>query len=287
MRALFLTLILSAPWAVILPAPWAFILPASSAEAAQSDRTADFFPVGKTTGTPLFVQSYHFDESPDGVIKSISDIKDETGKVLMTEVATFKGDRILSQNIEQLQIDEAYELVVKEQTVTFKTFKIKGGKHVSNGEDKTEKYTDAFVTGPVWQAYIQKHWDKIMAGKKVPMDFGIFELEKSVAFNLYKQSDSGETKKIRMKIANSIYSFFVDPIDMEFDKNKILIRYIGRTPLRTMVNGKLKPFDGEILYHDKGDWLPLVIPTGASPLNNPVTNTRFGQNMLRLGGILL
>ena len=48
-----------------------------------------------------------------------SEIKDKDGKVVMTEKADLKDGKILHQFVEQLQINEAYELKVDGKKATF------------------------------------------------------------------------------------------------------------------------------------------------------------------------
>jgi hypothetical protein len=45
-----------------------------------------------------------------------------------------------------------------------------------------------------------------------------------------------------ISLVASDFDLFLDPKEIRY------VKFIGRTPLKTKVDGKLKPFDGEILY---------------------------------------
>ena len=221
----------------------------SAAGAEPLLRHGRIYELGKASGDPLYTQDVKFEEVGEGQTKSASTIKDAKGDVLMTEIAVYKGDRIVSQKIDQFQTKEAYELELKGDEVIFHTFKIVDGEHQAFGKDKIEKMTPDFLTGPVAEPFLKNHWSEIMEGKKLKVSFGVFEIAKSVNFEFKKIKADEKTVVVQMKPANFFLSMFVDALELEFDaKEKVLKGFRGRSPLKKIINDKLKNFDAEIQY---------------------------------------
>ena len=212
-------------------------------------RHGRIFELGKTGEDPFYTQDVKFEEIGEGQTKSSSSIKDAKGDVLMTEVAVYKGDRIVSQKIDQFQTKEAYELEIKGDDVIFHTFKIVDGERQPLGKDKSEKMTADFLTGPVAEPFLKNHWSEMMEGKKLKVRFGVFEIAKSVNFEFKKIKSDDKSVVVQMKPSNFFLSMFVDPLELEFDaKEKRLIKFRGRSPLKKISHDKLKNFDAEIFY---------------------------------------
>jgi hypothetical protein len=212
-------------------------------------RTARFFPIGKTSGEPLFTQETKVDTSPLGQTTWSSEIKDAKGILVMTEKATVQNDRTTHQYVEQLQIGEAYELNVEGDQATFRTFKIKDGKTGPAESTKPVTIKDNFVTSPATEFYLQKRWSDILAGAIVPVEFGIFELSRTIGFEFKKLSETEDRVELRMKPSNFFVSMVASPMIMEFDKKaKKMVHFKGRTPVREMIGGKWKAIDAEIIY---------------------------------------
>jgi hypothetical protein len=211
--------------------------------------TARIFDIGKTSGSARFNQETHIETKIDGEVTWSSEIKDDKGTVVMTEKATIKNDRTIYQYIEQLQINEAYELQTADSKATFSTFKIENGKKGSVTETKTVSIGSDFLTGPSTGFYLKSHWDELISGKTLMVEFGIFELSRTIGFKFQKMRETDTSVELQMKPSNFFISFVAEPILMEFDKkDKRLVRFKGRTPLRERVHGKWKPLDAEILY---------------------------------------
>lgn len=231
------------------------ILFAIGAEAAVVNREGRYFELGKVRGEPIYVQSIRLEDLADGSLKSDSVIKDRDGKIWLTETAISKGDRLLSHKIDQLQINEGYELEVKDGKVRFRTFKLAGEQRTEVGSGKSEDYTSAFITGPVAAAFLKNHWPALEKGEAVSADFGIFELEKSISFKFSKETLKGDEAKnlgVQMKLSNFLFSMFVSAIHFQLEPETFqLIRYRGRTPVRVKDGEKWAPLDAEIIYVTK------------------------------------
>lgn len=209
------------------------------------------YPIGSAgKGEPLYVQRTEV-ELDGNNFKMKATIKDPEQKVVMTETAVFKDGQLTEQDVEQLQINERYELRVKEGRVTFRTFKKNASGEEKLAEEKSEKSTSDFLTGPGFTPFLRAQQKPLADGKTVSAQFGVFELARSVRFEFKRigRAPAGENFKIRMEPASFWLSMLVSPIDMEVDpKTMMIVHYLGRTPLRTKVNKDWKPLDAEIIY---------------------------------------
>lgn len=93
-----------------------------------------------------------------------------------------------------------------------------------------------------FDAYIQLHWDKLLAGKKLKFDFAMPTRLSTIALEVHKinASDSPvynqeygrEWIYFQIAPAKKIISFFADPIHLAYDPNgKYLMRFHGRSNL--------------------------------------------------------
>ncbi len=213
------------------------------------DRIGEIYAKGKITGEPLFIQSIHIDDAGDGKRIATSFIKNRDGEVVLREDAVIIGTRIVSQTLDQLQIGERWELEVKDDKVYFRTYKVTDGvKHLTSPET-SEKIADNFITGPAAEAFLGKALPELNDGKTVDALFGVFEVGRSIEFKFRKLASDDEKISIRMKPASFFVSLMVSPIEMQFSqKEKMLVHYSGRTPVRIKENGKWKVLEADILY---------------------------------------
>ncbi len=213
-------------------------------------RTAKLYEIGKTSGEPLYVQKINIETTGTRRVQT-STIEDSAGKVQMTEKAVLVDGRVVSQNIDHLQINESYELEVRDKGAVFRTFKMVDGKRGEMTEEKVRKLPETFVTGPGTEPFLRKFSSVITDNKTLKTQFGVFEMGDFVGmkFKKTKLSEDGKTLSVEMSPSNVVINMFFDPIQLELDPESYqLRRYIGRTPLRKMVDGKSKPWDAEIIY---------------------------------------
>jgi hypothetical protein len=209
---------------------------------------AKIYAVGETSGKPLFVQELKIEAQAGGKTKSVSSIQDDKGETVMTEEAVLNGTETVSQTVEQRQIGEAYELKRVAGKLVFSTYKLEKGQRILSSE-KSETPEENFITGPVTIPFLAKHWAELDSGKTVSAKFGVFELERSVAFEFSRSGSSESALDIVMRPASFLVKMLVAPIYFSLDrKTKLLLRYKGRTPVKRKVFGNWKPFDAEILY---------------------------------------
>ena len=213
-------------------------------------RVGLFYEVGKKSEKYLFKQETKVIITDDSNRTTDSTIWDQDGKVLMRETATIKDGVVIAQVMEQLQINEKYVLNVKDGKVQFETY--------SNGKLKDSnsvKLSNNFYTGPSLEVFLKKNLDKLKSQEKVKFDFGIFEFQKAISFNIKQTEkifkDRPELIPLKMELS-SLLSIFVDPLLIEIDPDTArLTRYRGRTPVRILKKEKLEPFDGDIYYELK------------------------------------
>lgn len=225
------------------------------AQAESQVRVGYFYEIGKKTEKYLFKQETKVKMTDDLNRQTESTIWDAEGKVLMRETATIKDGVVISQVMEQLQIEEKYVLSVKDGQVTFETYSTKDSQKPKLTESSTEKIGAQFFTGPSLEVFLKKNLDQLKSQKKVKFDFGIFEFQKAISFEVKQTAkifkDVPELLPLKMQLS-SLLSVFVDPLLLEIDpQTAMLRRYRGRTPVRILEKGKLKPFDGDIYYELK------------------------------------
>jgi hypothetical protein len=213
-------------------------------------RTALFYNIGHTDGSPRFTQTIDSSTDSSGNTSWDSKIVDSSGAVLMTEVASLHGSKVLHQYVEQLQINESYELNVEGQEAVFKTFKLVDGKRGEVTAESKAKVNGDFIMGPSLSAFIQEKWTALMAEKDFQMDFGVLEMRRFVNFRFHSKNSDNQELEVQMKPANFFIAMLVDPIIIHVRlEDKKVIRLKGRTPLREKVDGKWKSIDAEIIYH--------------------------------------
>lgn len=229
----------------------ALLIIVAGAYAHAEIQTARIFEIGKTAGPAPFVQTTKI-ETKGNVMTWESEIADDQKVVVMTESARIVDGRIVSQAVEQRQIGERYELSVQDGKARFQSFEWKNGVRGQSLDENEVQTGAAFVTGPMMQNYLRQNWETLKKGETVKVDFGVFELAKSVGFQFRREPANENVLRLIMKPANFIVSMLVDPMTVEFDSETQKIkRFTGRTPIRQMKGGKLKAMDAEILYDHK------------------------------------
>jgi hypothetical protein len=224
-----------------------------STNAFSDIRISKIYAIGKTDSPPLFTQKTQTEERPSGITHESAEIMDPNGKVILTEESDYRGVQLIHQLVKKFLSQEAYEVSVDTKKVIFRSFYIQGDKLVPADPDKSEDLEDNFITGPVLEPFLQKHWDAILEGDTVHVRLGVMELSESVGFKFWDYDHttiSGQPLiDIRLKASSIFIAMAVHPIDLFFDPiKKRLLRYKGRTPLKVLSNGKWVPLDAEIIY---------------------------------------
>jgi len=210
--------------------------------------TGRIYPMGKAGGEPLYTQTTEVKRGPDGRENQSSKIVDAKGTVVMTEQTVYQGTTLISQNIEQLQTKEAWELKVDGKKLTVRTFELKDGARKEVEKD-TETISGSLISGPVARNFLREHWEKLMNGDTVKTRFVVMEIGGTVGFEFKKKAQTEREVTIEMRPSSFFVDMIVDPIEMVYDSvEKRMIRYRGRTPLKTLNGKKWDPVDSEIHY---------------------------------------
>ncbi|QLY26420.1 hypothetical protein [Bdellovibrio sp. KM01] len=232
-----------------------FIFPALVWAKSQT-RISKIYELGKMNQDPLFIQTTEIQQQDSESFTSKAKIEDTKGQVVMTETVVVRNGALVSQSVQQLQSKEAWDLNVQGNKASFDTYKIAdGGGKLKVGSGKTQE-VDTFINGPLIEHFISRNWEKLMAAEIVHTAFSVLELERTVDFQFEKIKESERDKKkvlvLKMKPRNFFISVLVDPMILEFDvSTKQLVYFKGRTPLKVLKSGVLKPFDAEISYETR------------------------------------
>lgn len=212
---------------------------------------------GRAEATPSFTQKLRIEVL--GTLETrISTIEDKDGNVVMTETAILRDGHMSEHTVEQLQIEERFELRVKDDKVTFKTSKIlaptsSGKREIKLISETSQDLPTVFLTGPGTEAFIKQESETIMKGESVRASFGVFEVERTVDFVFVKdlKSSTAEVLALKMSPKSLWLSLLVDTIELRFDpKSFQLLSFQGRMPLRKKVGKDWKPLDAVVFYEN-------------------------------------
>ena len=220
---------------------------------AIQNRVGLFYKIGEKGDKYLYKQETKVEITDDMNRKTDSKIVDPDGKILMRETATIENGMVIDQTMEQLQINEKYVLQVRDNKAHFQTFDIKDPANPKLKDENTVKIDANFFTGPSLEVFIKKNLAGFKAKKEQDVDFGIFELQKPISFDVNQTkkifSDNKDFLPLKMEVSSTLLSFFADPLLLEVDPDTAMLRrYRGRTPVRYLKGKKLEPFDGDIYY---------------------------------------
>ena len=218
------------------------------------ETVGDFYPVGKVGGTPLYTQKSKIETDDKGVSKLTSTIYGADQKVLMTEVATYAGTKVLAQTIEQRQKNEVYELKFADKNLKIERFSVnEKGERKLLKEGGEKNMSENLLTGPVSANFVKANWDDLAHKKTIEAKFAVMEIVDTVHFSFRLISLDDKAMVVEMKPSG----FFIrmaaglaglDPIQMTLDvKTKRIIRYRGRTPL---ISASKDPVNSEIVYRE-------------------------------------
>jgi hypothetical protein len=216
-------------------------------------RDAKVYELGHRDGPVLFYQRIELSKTPEGKQKRVTTISDLQHKVAVLEVGEYSGDQLIRQHVKNFQTGESYEVLVSADKVTFQAYVLKGLDEKPKGPPKTMEHEPTFITGPVFEPFLANHLEELQSGETVKVRLGVSEIQDTVGFKFWKpdkeQPLSGSSILIRMKPTSFIIALAIDPFDLYFDpKTKRITRYVGRTPLVAIKNGKQVPFFGDLVY---------------------------------------
>ncbi len=117
------------------------------------------------------------------------------------------------------------------------------------GETQTKEfpYSSNFVTGSLAFFYMQQHWQELNHKGRLPLRFGVLDLQKVIDFEAIVSSHSQEQVKVLLQPESFIIKMFVNPIEVLFSKDgKKILSISGRTLPVIEMDGKIQPVEAEI-----------------------------------------
>lgn len=174
---------------------------------------------------------------------------------LLKESVTVKDGELIEHVMEQLQINEVWELRVVENKLHYQIFKIVQGQKIPDDKEIVIVKPQNFINGPMIDLFVQKNWTELSTGQTLNLEFSVLEVSKPISFTLRKKGDGLRDQKktlvLEMKPVSFVIRYLMDPIVMEFQlETKKLVYFKGRTPAKIKDGSKFKPFDAEILYSE-------------------------------------
>jgi steroid 5-alpha reductase family enzyme len=240
--------------------------PKASAD-GRPDRVAKIYAIGKTNEAPLYTQITHYEDRENGVTFQETKIIDSSGKLVVNETATYKGQMLILQKMDQYQTQKHMEAEIKNDRVIFRSADMPYKEGDRMHEDSVG-YFDDFITGPTSEAFIGARWSDLIAGKVLHCRFGVLEIKDTLAFEFKMTGkaklDEKDTVVISMYPSNVILKMMVDPITIYLDATtKKYLKFVGRTPLKYYVKGDQLSLDGELIYDQA---TPFSVPSAAPKL---------------------
>lgn len=176
---------------------------------------------------------------------------DADGKLAAVETVEFVKDgefeRVRKYHMSQKQLGAEGKVEIKDGKVLFT--------YERDGKTKTddEKLTDNFVVGPSITAYLQRNWEQIARGGRVPVRMAVPDRAETVGFEFFR--DRTETvggQKVyvlKMKPSSFLIAALVKPLFFHYtaDGSK-LIEVHGRTQVKQRSEDKWKDLDAVTVY---------------------------------------
>jgi hypothetical protein len=198
-----------------------------------------------STGENLFKIEANIKPGKDGHIFFESLYLDNNKQEVMTEEAYFYQMRLQRYVVRQNQLNEDYELKVKNNKLQFSIRK--------NGIVKTKEtdLPDNLVIGPSFVPFFQQHWKEIMSEKKVPVRLAVLDYMDTFGFEFEKVKSENETHSVlvRMRATSIFVAAMVNPVYflVQSDGSKI-IEMKGRMLVKIKDGNSLRDFEGRAVF---------------------------------------
>ncbi|HET7371349.1 MAG TPA: hypothetical protein VFK45_10980 [Gammaproteobacteria bacterium] len=176
------------------------------------------------------------------------------GKVAAVETATYRNGNLVAYSVDEKQIGAHGNLKIDgdafagQGTVQFS--------YTADGSTDTGKET---LSGPTVvnddiTAYMQAHWNDLMAGKTLNVRYLVIPRQETVGFSLTKAGEDNwngrEVVNVKMEPSSFFIGLIVDPVYFTFDKKTgEIIQYTGRTTPKIKKNGDWQPLDAVTALH--------------------------------------
>jgi len=234
--------------------------PALSRYEQPKARTATVYEAGSNRKHVLY--KYQRTATWSGtVLKVVREFSYPDGKAAAREIIVYEEDRLLSYELEELQINARGTAKVrppaKSQPKGEIAFAyITGVNTAAKTNANTEKLAPDTIIADMMAPFLVAHWAELMKGKAVKCRFIAATRAETVGFEFMKTSESMQNGKpvvtIKMSPSSLIVAALVDPLYFVLEKNgeHRTLQYTGRTTPKLKVGNRWKDLDAETVF----DW---------------------------------
>jgi hypothetical protein len=187
-------------------------------------------------------------------VRVLREFSSPDGKVAARERITYDGDKFVSLQLEDLQIDgKGSAKVVRENgdaTISFEY--TKAGKHKSG----SERFTADTVVNDMINPFLVTHWKQLMAGEAVKCRYMAISRAETVGFEFVKMGERTVNGMpmviVKMAASNMIIAALVDPLMFNIEKNGLhrVLDYDGITTPKIQQGDKFKDLEAITAF----DW---------------------------------
>lgn len=214
---------------------------------AQTYSSATLYDLKSNRQKTLFTLNVDLAPQTDG-LQTLTEFRDTEGKVVVSEKGLIKEADVLSYEIDRKQTGEKGRFQVRDGRIYFE-YEGPGGKKKS----ADEKLSGFVLSTPNFNAFVEKSWDALSAGKPLDVRFAVWDRLETVGFTLQKVGEkdtaTGKWMELRMKPTSFIIAAIVDPIHLWYSQaDKKLQVMKGRVAPKIQKDGKWKDLDAEIVY---------------------------------------
>ncbi len=161
------------------------------------------------------------------------------GKPAATETVTYHGGRVTKMVWEQFQSNESGQFELVDGKIKFS--------YTKDGKTKTDEeiIVEPFVSQDEIIEHLYKNWDALMKGETVSIRLPVIFRTETVGFKFFKDGESDEGIKIKMKPSSFVIAALVKPLmfTIKKDGDHRTISVDGRVTPKIQEDGKWKDLD--------------------------------------------
>lgn len=190
-------------------------------------------------------------------LEAVREFIDPEGQLAARESAVYEGDRLVSYELEELQIKARGTVKLSHDLKTGATIAFK---YTSDNNTRTNVNTESLrpdtLIGDMIAPFLVAHWNDLMMGREVKCRYVVAARAETVGFKFAKHAESTVKGKpvvlIKMWPSSFIIAKLVDPLffTMEKDGEHRVLQYEGRTTPKIKDGNKWKDLDAVAVF----DW---------------------------------
>ncbi len=186
-------------------------------------------------------------KTSEGLTKTLAVYKDMKGELAVEEKGVFRGDELISFDVDRVQTHEKGHIEVQGDKILFV--------YEKDGKKKTseERLRKPLLTPANFNIFVANHWNEITNGSGMEVRFGVWFRLETVGFKIFKvgevQKGTQKWIQLRMKPSSFLIAALVDPLNLWYDENtKHLMELSGRVSPKILSGNKFKDLDGDVRY---------------------------------------